>query len=71
MEPHKQKKKTWRDYAPIDMFLSAVSVLVVVQLISEVPEGFMNYPVYGDIQLVSLPTKYTSLLECDAMWFGD
>jgi hypothetical protein len=39
-------KKTWRDSAPIDMFLSAVSVLVVVQLISEVLEGLMNNPVY-------------------------
>jgi hypothetical protein len=28
------------------MFLSAVSVLVVVQLSSEVPEGHMNYPVF-------------------------
>jgi len=27
-----KKKKSWRDSAPIDMFLSAVSVLVVVQL---------------------------------------
>ena len=40
------KKKTWRDSAHIDMLLSAVSVLVVVQLSSEVPEGRMNYPVY-------------------------
>jgi hypothetical protein len=40
------KKKTWRDSPPIDMFLSAVSVLVVVQLSSEVPEGLMNNPVY-------------------------
>jgi hypothetical protein len=29
------------------MFLSAVSVLVVVQLSSEVPEGLMNNPVYS------------------------
>jgi hypothetical protein len=29
------------------MFLSAVSVLVVVQLSSEFPEGLMNNPVYG------------------------
>jgi hypothetical protein len=28
------------------MFLSAVSVLVVVQLSSEVPEGLMNNPVF-------------------------
>jgi hypothetical protein len=44
MEPRKLKQKTWRDSAPIDMFLSAVSVLVV-QLSSEVPEGLMNNPV--------------------------
>jgi hypothetical protein len=30
----------------VNMLLSAVSVLVVVQLSSEVPEGLMNYPVY-------------------------
>ena len=41
------KKKTWRDSARIDMFLFAVSVLIVVQLSSEVPEGLMNYPVYN------------------------
>jgi hypothetical protein len=54
MEPRKQKKKkkTWRDSAPIDMFLSAVSVLVVVQLSSEVPEGLMNYPVYTILLLL-------------------
>jgi hypothetical protein len=48
MEPRKkktQKKKPWRDSAPTDMFLSAVSVLVVVQLSSEVSEGLMNNPV--------------------------
>ena len=28
------------------MFLSAVSVLVVAQSISEIPEGLMNNPVY-------------------------
>jgi hypothetical protein len=45
MEPRKQK--AWRDSAPIDMFVSAVSVLVVVQL-SSVPEGLMNNPVHHD-----------------------
>ena len=44
-EPSTQKK-TWRDSLPIDMLLSAVSVLVVVQLSSEIPEGLMNYPVH-------------------------
>ena len=41
-----QKKKTWRDSLPIDMLLSAVSVLAVAQSSSEIPEGLMNNPVY-------------------------
>ena len=36
------QKKTWRDFLPIDMLLSAVSVLVVAQSSSEIPEGLMN-----------------------------
>ena len=31
---------------PIDMLLSAVPVLVVAQLSSEIPEGLMNNPLY-------------------------
>ena len=38
-------KKTWRDSLRIDMLLSAVSVLVVAQSSSEIPEGLMNNPV--------------------------
>ena len=38
-------KKSWRDSLPIDMLLSAVSVLVVAQSSSEIPEGLMNNPV--------------------------
>ena len=38
-------KKTWRDSLPIDMLLSAVSVLVVAQSSSDIPEGLMNNPV--------------------------
>jgi len=34
-----------RDSLPIDMLLSVVSVLVVAQSSSEVPEGLMNNPV--------------------------
>jgi len=34
--------KTWKDSLPIDMYLSAVSVLVVAQSSSEIPEGLMN-----------------------------
>ena len=43
--PLVQKKKTWGDSLPIDMLLSAVSVLVVAQSSSEIPEGLMNNPV--------------------------
>ena len=39
------QKKTWRDSLPIDRLLSAVSVLVVAQSSSEIPEGLMNNPV--------------------------
>ena len=39
------QKKTWRDSLPLDMLLSAVSVLVVAQSSSEIPEGLMNNPV--------------------------
>jgi len=35
-----------RDSLPIDMLLSAVSVLVVAQSSSEVPKGLMNNPVF-------------------------
>ena len=38
-------KKPWRDSLLIDMLLSAVSVLVVAQSSSEIPEGLMNNPV--------------------------
>ena len=40
------QKKTWRVSLPIDMLLSAVSVLVVAQSSSEIPEELMNNPVY-------------------------
>ena len=40
------QNKTLRDSLPIDMLLSAVSVLVVAQSSSEVPEGLMNNPVF-------------------------
>ena len=39
------QKKTWKDSLPIDMLHSAVSVLVVAQSSSEIPEGLMNNPV--------------------------
>ena len=40
------QKKTCRDSLPIDMLLSAVSVLVVAQSSSEIPQGLMNNPVF-------------------------
>jgi hypothetical protein len=40
------QKKTWRGSLSIDMLLSAVSVLVVAQSSSDIPEGLMNNPVY-------------------------
>jgi len=42
MAPSTQQK-SWRDSLTIDMLLSAVSVLVVAQPISEVPEGLVSY----------------------------
>ena len=45
-----EQKKSWRDSLPIDMLLSAVSVLVIAQSNSEIPEGLMNNPVYVTIQ---------------------
>jgi len=57
----KKKKKSWRDSAPIDMFLSAVSVLVVVQLSSEIPEGLMIYPVYIPVTLKPSFVSWPSL----------
>ena len=36
-----------RDSLPIDMLLSVVSVLVVAQSSSEIPEGLTNNPVYS------------------------
>ena len=54
------KKKTWRDSLLIDILLSAVSVLVVARLISEVPEGVTNYSVYR-----SFATRVPQLKICD------
>jgi hypothetical protein len=36
--------QTLRDFLPVDLVLSAVSVLVVVLPSFGVPEGLMNYP---------------------------
>ena len=41
------KKKTWRVSLPIDMLLSAVSLFVVAQSSSEIPEGLMNNHVHS------------------------
>ena len=50
---------TPRPLVPIDMLLSAVSVLVVAQSSSEIPEGFMNNPVY--IYIYCCILRYTGL----------
>jgi hypothetical protein len=64
------KKTTWRDSAPIDMFLSAVSVLVVVQLsCSEVPEGLMNNPVLWDHRHICGPSLTETLLRCANLYW--
>ena len=47
--PRPLVQKTWRDSLSIDMLLSAVSVLVVAQSSSRIPEGLMNNPVYLNI----------------------
>ena len=47
-------KKTLRDSLPIEMLLSAVSVLVVAQSSSEVPDRLMNNPVVE--YFIPLPT---------------
>ena len=48
---HVNKGRDTPNFCPtfqvLDMLLSAVSVLVVAQLISAVPEGLLNYSVYS------------------------
>jgi hypothetical protein len=51
------QKKTWRDFLPIDMLLSAGSVLVVAQPSSEIPEGLMNNPVIQAIIKINQNVK--------------
>jgi hypothetical protein len=46
-------KKTLRDSVPIDMLLSAVSVLAVAQPSSVVPEGLMNHAVLCLFSLIN------------------
>ena len=53
-------KKTRRDSLPIDMLLSAVSVLVVAQSSSEIPEGLMNNPVFAAQNYGNVPETATS-----------
>ena len=45
----------------IDMLLSAVSVLVVAQSSSEIPEGLMNNPVYtnADVRFLRMTQKWS------------
>ena len=71
------KKKTWRDFLPIHMLLSAVSVLVAAKSSSEIPEGLMNNPVAkGQAAIlvnnpVPLPLfHYVSHTECSGIEIG-
>jgi len=52
--------KTWRDSLRIDMLLSAVSILVVAQSSSEIPEGLMNNPIYSYLLCKSLTFLLTT-----------
>ena len=71
------QKKTLRDSVPIDMFLSAVSVLVVAQSSSEVPEGLTNNPVYIYIYIYIFNTvfelniKLLSACRCELFYMLD
>ena len=49
------QKKLGEISVPFDMLLSAVSVLVVAQSSSEIPEGLMNNPVYAGTCYAYLP----------------
>jgi hypothetical protein len=50
-------KQTWRDSVPIDMCLSSVCLLVVVLPSSEVLEGLRNYPVFNNVNNVTVKLK--------------
>ena len=58
-----KKKNPWRDFLPIDMLLSAASVLVVAQTSSEVPEGLMNCPVL--IRMLMIKGELLSWIRTD------
>jgi hypothetical protein len=58
-------KKAWSDSLSIDMLLSAVSVLVVAQLSSELPEGLMNYPVnVGGVIIIIGTGRFSICVGC-------
>jgi len=47
------------------MHLSAISVLVITQPSSEVPEGLMNYPLFDG---VSVTTGYSASTDLGFIW---
>ena len=53
------------------MLLSAVSVLVVAQASSEVPEGLMNYHVYRILTWNASTSKEGIKVNLKKMYFGD
>ena len=52
------------------MLFSAVSVLVVAQSSSEIPEGFMNNPVYSECVSVFLPQISIIQIACAVLYCG-
>ena len=62
------QKKTWRYSLSIDMLLSAVSVLVVAQSSSEIPEGLMNNLVLV-IALIALTVLPSSVPRRNLLYF--
>ena len=59
------QKKTWRDSLPLDILLSAVSVLAVAQSSSEIPEGLLNNPVCQNIRHFYQPHRNAIII---TMW---
>jgi len=68
--PRPLVKKTLRDSLPIYILLSTVSVLVVAQSSSEVPEGITNNPVFAvDCHSLVFEYRIISLSSCNTCAF--
>jgi len=60
--PRPLLQKKLGDSLPIHMIPSVVSVLVVAQSISEIPEGLMNNPVYNSILYYNIRITWYDLV---------